>query len=194
MSATAAAKRPNLQRDDRGSMLIEFGLAAPIITVLLVGVLEIGLALFTMTLMEAAVRDASRFGITGRTADGKTREQAILDIVAATTLGLVDMDNAQVDILVYPNFASIGAETYLDGNANGVYDVGETFTDKNGNGTWDGDIGNPSPGASGEVVLYRLRYDWPLFTPIIGSFIGNSDTIRLSASVAVRNEPWGTTP
>jgi len=194
VSATAAAKRPNLRHDDRGSMLIEFGLAAPIITVLLVGVLEIGLALFTMTLMEAAVRDASRFGITGRTADGKTREQAILDIVAATTLGLVDMDNAQVDILVYPNFASIGAETYLDGNANGVYDVGETFTDKNGNGTWDGDIGNPSPGASGEVVLYRLRYDWPLFTPIIGSFIGNSDTIRLSASVAVRNEPWGTTP
>ena len=41
----------------------------------------------------------------------------------------------------------------------------------------------------GDVVVYRLSYDWnimiPLFEPIFG------ETVTLQANVAVRNEPFG---
>jgi Flp pilus assembly pilin Flp len=196
MSIRAPAVKDRRQGlGERGSVMIEFGLLAPIVVTLLVGVIEIGMTTFVQNLLEASVREASRFGITGRTVDGVTREQAILDVIEDRTIGLVDMSKAQVEMLVYPNFGSIGAsESYIDGNGNGAYDVGETFTDLNGNGTREADIGVTGPGAAGQVVLYRISYDWEILTPFATTFIGQDGKIRLSASVAVRNEPWGTTP
>ena len=61
---------------------------------------------------------------------------------------------------------------------------------RSGNGTWDSDIGVPGPGDAGDVVIYRIRYDWPLMTPFAGTFIGTDGIFPIRASVAVRNEPW----
>ncbi len=180
---------------ERGSVLIEFALVTPILVVLLMGILELGMAFFVMSLLEASVREASRYGITGRTEEGMSRADAILAIIEDRTIGLVDMTKIQVDTLVYPNFGAIGTgETYVDGNANGAYDDGETFTDSNSNGVRDADVGVPGVGGSGDIVLYRIRYNWELLTPFTAGFIGKDGKIPISASVAVRNEPWGTTP
>ena len=93
--------------------------------------------------------------------------------------------------LVYPGFGQIGqGEDFVDGNGNGTYDAGETFTDANANGVWDPDIGVAGPGNAGEVVLYKLQYDWPLLTPLMGSLLSPEGTIPIVASIAVRNEPW----
>ena len=114
-----------------------------------------------------------------------------LEIVGERTLGLVDMSTAQIEVLVYPGFGDIGkAEDFVDGDGNGTYDAGETFTDTNANGVWDADSGVPGPGGSGDIVVYRVQYDWPLFTPIFGSIMGGIETLPLTASLAVRNEPW----
>ncbi|MCP4228101.1 MAG: hypothetical protein GY773_32535 [Actinomycetia bacterium] len=54
---------------------------------------------------------------------------------------------------------------------------------------WDDDMGAAGLGGPGDVVVYRLSYDWnimiPLFEPIFG------ETVTLQANVAVRNEPFG---
>ena len=93
--------------------------------------------------------------------------------------------------LVYPSFSDVGAgEDYVDGNANGSYDAGETYTDSNGNGAWDSDIGVAGAGDTGDIVLYRISYDWPLLTPFASQFMGDSGAFTLQASIAVRNEPW----
>jgi len=107
---------------------------------------------------------------------------------------LVDLDNANVEVLVYPDFGSVGTgEDFVDGNGNGAYDAGETYTDGNGNGQWDADIGAAGAGNAGDVVVYRIQYNWPLLTPMGAAIIGDANgTIPLRASVAVRNEPWDT--
>ena len=147
--------------------------------------------MLTSTMMESSLREAARFGITGQETAGQTRLERISEIIDEHTLGLVDMNTANVNILIYPSFSDIGrGEDYVDGNANGMYDLGETFTDENGNGIWDEDVGVAGSGASGDIVVYQLQYDWPIMTPFGGSFIGTDGSIALNASIVVRNEPW----
>ncbi len=180
-----------LLKSDSGSTLIEFALIAPVLFLLISAAIEFGTAMLTSTLMESGLRDAARFGITGQQPTGKTRLERIIEIIDERTLGLVKIEDADVAVLVYPSFSDIGrGEDYIDGNTNGVYDVGETFTDENGNGAWDADVGAAGSGESGDIVVYRIRYDWSVFTPIASKFMGDNGVLGLSASIVVRNEPW----
>jgi Flp pilus assembly protein TadG len=170
---------------------VEFAFAAMPLVLMVVGTMEFGMIMFTSTLMESGLRDAARFGITGQEPEAQTRLERILDIIANRTLGLVDMTAAQVEVMVYPGYGDIGrGEAFVDGNANGKYDPGETFTDENGNGQWDADVGAPGAGGAGDIVVYRMNYDWPLLTPLLGHVIGVDGHFSLKAAVAVRNEPW----
>lgn len=177
--------------DERGSTLMEFAFGAPILATVMMASMEFGIVMLTNTLMESSLREAARFGITGQQITGKTRLERIIEIIDQRTLGLIDMNEADVQILVYPSFSDVGrGEDYVDGNANGQYDVGETFTDENGNGAWDADVGASGSGESGDIVAYRLKYDWQTLTPFASHFIGDGGVLHLTASIVVRNEPW----
>jgi Flp pilus assembly protein TadG len=177
--------------DIRGSTAVEFALTAPLFVLTILGVMVFGVILSTEALMEGAVRDAARFGVTGQ--NETERLQIIEDIVSERTIGLVDVDAAQIDVLTYGSFDVIGApEPFVDAAPyNGVYDPGETYTDINSNAQWDPDQGLASAGQSGEVVLYRITYDAPSMTGFLNHLIGGGDgVIQLVASIAVRNEPY----
>ena len=179
------------RRDRSGAAGVEFALTGPLFILTILGTMEIGMILSTEALMEGAVRDAARFGVTGQ--DEAERLAIIRDIIADRTIGLVDTDEAQIDVLTYGSFDVIGApEPFVDGLPfNGVYDVGESYTDINANGQWDPDQGLASAGQSGEVVLYRVTYDAPSLTGFLNHLIGgDDDVVQLVASIAVRNEPY----
>jgi len=178
-------------KDADGTTLLEFAFGAPILATVMLASMEFGTIMLTNTLMESSLREAARFGITGQQPDGVTRLERIIEIIDERTLGLVDMTEAQVDVLVYPSFSDVGrGEDYVDGNANGAYDPGETFTDENANGQWDADIGEAGSGESGDIVVYRLRYNWHTMTPFSAHFVGNDGVLGLTASIVVCNEPW----
>ena len=182
-----------LRRNEDGSPAVEIAFALPPLVIITVGTMEFGMILFVTVLMESSLRDAARFGITGHVPDGHDRQAYIIDLIDERTIGLVDMDAAEIDILSYPTFSDVGrGEEFVDGNGNGEYDAGETYKDENGNNQWDEDVGSPGAGESGEVVVYRISYEWPLMTPLAGSLFGDNGKFRINASVAVRNEPWET--
>lgn len=177
--------------DESGAAAVEFALTGPLFILTVLGVIEVGTILSTEALMEGAVRDAARFGVTGQ--NEAERLQIITDIISERTIGLVDMATAQIDVLTYGSFDVIGApEPFIDSAPyNGVYDAGETYTDINSNGQWDPDQGLASAGQSGEVVLYRITYNAPSLTGFLDHLIGGEDNaIQLMASIAVRNEPY----
>ncbi|MGB0695158.1 MAG: TadE/TadG family type IV pilus assembly protein [Rhodospirillaceae bacterium] len=175
---------------------VEFAVAASMLSALLLAVVEIGLIILTTALMEGGLRDASRFGITGQGADETERLTLILEEVETATIGLVDMDNAEIEMLIYPSFGDVGrGENFSDTNGNGTRDDGETYTDENGNGSYDDDIGVAGAGTARDVVVYRMRYPWSFMTPLAGDLIGNEDgQLILGASIVVRNEPWEDRP
>lgn len=183
-----------LWRRDEGTTALEFALVAPVLITTVVGIMEISMILIVSALIEGGLRDAARFGITGYVPQGTTREDKIKSIIADATIGLVDMSKVEVQTLVYPSFADIGKpEPYTDTNGNGQYDIGEPFTDINGNGQWDPDMGAAGLGGPGDVVLYKVRYKLPTLTLLLVPVIGGDDgKINLSASIAVRNEPYPT--
>jgi hypothetical protein len=178
--------------DDAGSAAVEFAFAAPILILITVAAIEFGMAMLVTTLAEGALRDAARFGVTGLEVAGQTRLERIVEMISERTFGLVDMENADVQVLVYPGFEDVGqGESFVDGNGNGVFDAGETFTDDNANGIWDADVGVAGAGGTGDVVAYRFQYAWPLLTPLGAGVIGADGHLTIEAGLAVRNEPWG---
>ena len=178
--------------DDAGSAAVEFAFAAPTLFLIAAAAIEFGMAMLVTTFAESALRDAARFGVTGLEVAGQTRVERIVEVISERTFGLVDMENADIRILVYPGFADVGqGESFVDGNGNGTFDAGETFTDDNGNGVWDADLGVAGAGEGGDVVAYRFRYAWPLLTPLGAGVIGPDGHLTIEAALAVRNEPWG---
>lgn len=179
-----------LSADWRGSAAVDFALVVGPFFLLVIGLLEFGMLMIGQTLLQNAVADASRFGLTGRTLEGQTREDVIAAIVNDGGIGLIDPARLVFETLVYPSFDSIGRpETFTDTNGNGQWDAGEPFADINGNGQWDADMGAAGLGGPEDIVLYRVRYDWRMLTPLISHLIPGG-AIRLEASLAVRNEPF----
>ena len=185
-----------LRTCDKGATAVEAAFTAPLIIFTMIGIIEILFAMFVTALMEGAVREASRFGITGFTPGTTDRAQMISDIVNDHTLGLIEISPSTVSILTYDSFDDIGEPEPVDPDqdidGDGVYDPddGDGYIDVNSNGQWDADQGSDGPGDAGEVVLYTVTYDWEIFTPLMAHVIGDNGKITLSSSIAVRNEPW----
>lgn len=155
------------------------------------GTFQVALILLAQSLLEGSVREAARYGITGYVYSGYSREQIIKSIVGQYTVGLVDMDKVTVTSVTYSSFTDVGQpEPFNDANHNGVYDPGESFDDVNGNGKWDADMGIAGAGGPGDVVVYTVSYDWPLWFGYVAKLFSDTGYIRLQASYAVRNEPW----
>jgi hypothetical protein len=182
---------PRFRHCTSGVAIVEFAFAAPILLMMVVGIMEISMIFFASTLLEGGLREAARFGITGSQGGAATREERIVEIMNDHGAGLITIAAEDITILVYQNFDSVGdPEPYADENTNGEFDAGEPFTDVNCNGQWDRDMGKSGAGSGGDVVMYRVDYEWPLLVGMLAPLIGNDGKVPLSASVAVRNEPY----
>lgn len=178
-----------LRGEEGGATVVEFAFVFPVFLLAVLGAIETAMVIFISSSIEAAVLEASRYGITGGTVPGVTREERVLGIVENKTYGLVDMDRVEIDTLVYESFDDIGQpEPFDDANGNGAYDLGEAFTDVNGNGQWDADMGAAGLGGPSDVVVYSVSYAWGIMTPMMRNIMGES--VLHVSSVAVRNEPF----
>lgn len=185
----AAVRR--LQHDEQGASALEFAFVAPMVALLIGGILDVAMILFVDSALEGGIRDASRFGITGFAPTAVSRETQIVNIINSRLMGLYVVNGNDVTEKVYATFTNIGQpEPYVDSNGNGRYDLGEPFTDINGNGKWDPDMAASGAGGSGQVVVYQVTVNWRPLTPLLLPFLGGHSTVRLAASMAVRNEPF----
>jgi TadE-like protein len=179
--------------DLRGQAAIEFAFLAPIFIGMLCAIMEFSGIMFVQAVLEGSAREASRYGLTGFAQGGVSREDQILAIVESNTFGIVDMDHLEMETLVYENFGDIGEpEPFTDEDGDGVWDNDEPFTDINGNGNWDPDMGAAGLGGPGDVVVYRMSYDWDIMIPLFRPLFG--DAITLQSNIAVRNEPFTPPP
>ncbi|MGD9650355.1 MAG: TadE/TadG family type IV pilus assembly protein, partial [Dongiaceae bacterium] len=129
--------------DNRGSVAVEWGLTAPLVILMIVGILEVSMVMVVNSFIEGGLREAARYGITGGTAaqNAATRQQRIREIIVENSFGLLDPNLLTISTKVYPSFNMIGDEAYTDSNHNGAYDIGEAYVDRNSNGAWDADSG-----------------------------------------------------
>ncbi|WP_445599062.1 TadE/TadG family type IV pilus assembly protein [Azospirillum sp. A39] len=180
-------RRP-LAACDRGGTVVEFALALPVLLVAVAAVIELSGILFVDAALESGIRAASRHGSTGHERAGMTRSEAIVATVSQRSLGLANAGNMTVTTRVYDRFAAMNTdEPFSDVNDNGLHDPGEPYEDRNGNGRYDGGV--PGPGGANAIVVYTARVDLRFLTPL-SDLLGRAGTVRLTATTAVRNEPY----
>lgn len=180
------------RKSQSGSAMVEFALIAPAFLAIVGGIMEFSGILFAQTLLEGGIREASRFGIIGSSPNASAGATAIQAIISKNSFGVIDADEIRIETLAYNSFGVVGQpEPFDDANGNGRFDPDEEdFVDVNGNNIRDEDQGELGLGSGNQVVLYRLAYDWDIMIPIFRPFFG--DQVALEATIAVRNEPFGT--
>lgn len=181
-----------LLRDSEGVTAVEFAFIAPIFLLTVLGIMEVSMIAFATSLLEGGLREAARFGITGLAANNGSREQRIVEIINEHGAGIVTVSPVDVTTRTYANFTDIGdPEPYVDTNGDGSYSPGEPFTDVNCSGAWEEDMGQSGAGDGGDVVIYEVLYEHRLMTGVLLPIFGQGGKFPISASVAVRNEPFG---
>jgi Flp pilus assembly protein TadG len=179
-----------LLREQGAASAVEFALVAPVVLALVAGTLEFSMLSLGNAMLHNAVAEAARVGMT---TNGSTalREDRIREEVARYTSSFLDPRRIGVETLVYDSFANVGQpEPFTDHNGNGVWDPGEPFSDVNGNGQWDADRGTEGVGGPSDIVLYRITYDWQMWTPLVRNIVRPDGRIPLAATLAVRNEAF----
>jgi Flp pilus assembly pilin Flp len=183
-----------LLRDERGVTAVEFAMIAPVFLLIISGIIEFAMIMFTTTVMESATNSTSRMGKTGFNPSGVTRQQAIIDSVANRTAGLLNAGLITITSQVYSDFSKIGQPepciNPINPPCGGT--PGVNFNDINGNGTWDSDMGSAGLGNQGDIVVYSVTYPWNIMSPIMRPFLGS--VFNITVRSVVRNEPFGTLP
>jgi Flp pilus assembly pilin Flp len=180
-----------LWRDERGVTAIEYAVIAPVMMLLVFGIIEFAMIMAVHNTMEGATAVSSRLGKTGYTGSGLTRQQTILNAVNARASALLDPAKLTVTSKFYKQYDQINdPEPFIDANGNSSFDVGETFTDINGNAQWDADMASSGYGSAGDIVVYTVSYPWSLMTPIMRELIGVNGNYTITTRAVVKNEPY----
>jgi Flp pilus assembly protein TadG len=179
----------NVLRDASGVTVIEFAIVAPVMLLMLMGFFDLAHTEYARSVLQGAMQMAARnstleSGLTSQAAIDAYVENQVKSVVGTAAVFTPTR-------LSYTDFSSVGkAETYVDSNKNGQYDVGECFEDVNGNGQWDADLGKGGQGGADDAVLYTMSVSYKRMFPM-AKMLGWSGTQTITASTVLRNQPYG---
>lgn len=171
----------------RGSAAIEFALVAPVFFALLFAILETALMFFASQVLETAAQNAARVVLTGQaqaqsgsvsgcqTTPGATLacdQTTFKAYVCAQIPALFDCSKVFVDVVSSNSFGALNLTSY--GDSCNFNPTGMQY----------------NAGASGQVVVVRLFYQWPLIVTGLGYNMGCSNKRLLVATTAFKNEPF----
>jgi len=182
-------------RCEKGSAGLQFAMIAPAYFLLLMGTVEAGIIFFAQSSLQNAVNEAARLVRTGQSAcysldsnnicKSMTADQFrakvcsnVSVLLQSCSLDSSGNSSLQFDVKVYPaGFTGVTNASPLD-------------ADKNLPRLTNFDTGSPC-----DVVLVRVFYRWPVFTPMLSFFLANMNGSYhlLATAAAFRNEPYTTT-
>lgn len=179
-----------LRRAQRGATIVEFALIAPVMLVMLMGLMEVCYESYVQSILNGAIRKAGRdAGIQDGEKNWATIDQIVLTQVQRVAASATIVNSVHQS---YSSFSKVQVpEPYTDSNKNGKYDAAsECFTDVNGNNIWDSDQGaaNDQGGAS-DVAVYTLTIKYLRPFPL-AKFIGLSTFGNMTAQTIMRNQPY----
>ena len=189
-----------LVREQSGVTIVEFGLVAPVMLLLIMGLGDMLYQGYLQSILTGAVQKAGRdSGIEGGASTSSTIDAKVISMVgqivknptqscSTSTSGSATWCSTRKS---YDSFTEVAPEPFTDTNGNGVRDAKECFTDENGNGVWDADPGVSGQGGASDVTLYTMSITYPRLFPVAGLF-GWSNRQTVSASTLLKNQPYAT--
>jgi hypothetical protein len=177
--------RNRLGADKRGVALTEFALVAPVFMVVLMGVFDIGYAMYAKSLLQGSVEAAGRVASLENTTTAQIDQRVRDTVESLNRTGDLSFDRSY-----YQNYLDISVpEDFTDANGNTVRDAGECFIDRNGNSAWDQDVGISGRGGAQDVVVYTATLTYDRLFPIWG-LLNQPSTQTLTGVTYLRNQPF----
>lgn len=158
-----------LRKNSEGATAIEFAMVAPVLFLMIFGIVECGLLMTTQSALEGAASHAAReYKAASRSTNASgAGVSTIRNIIIRYASGLVTAGRLRVIMTPLGSFGSAGMPD------------GSTVNSSSG-----------STGTNSQVVQYRVYYDYKVYTPFLANIIGDSrGMVPLMASTVVRNEP-----
>jgi Flp pilus assembly protein TadG len=180
-AAKAKTRHPWLRRFGRnrdGATAVEFALVMPVFLFFLTSIFQIGIVFVAGQVLEDATTEFARRIRTGQTQAGSITQTQFRDALCERIRVFMTCadGNLLVDVQVLPSgFGSVDLGWPID--ENGVFQ----------------DEGQFNPGGSGDIVLVRAFFQYPVWLPFIGETMANLPNGKrlIAASAAFRNEPFG---
>lgn len=178
-----------LARDQRGATLPEFAIVLPTFLLLLFGIFDIGQTMYAQSVLQGAMQDAGRdAGLESGPNQLAQIDQYIKDQTKPIVFGNPEYTLKRVN---YKSFNDVGRpEDFEDKNHNEQYDNDECFWDENNTGQWEDDVGKDGIGGAKDVAVYTATVEYDRVFPL-WKLIGLSDKSTITASTALRNQPYG---
>lgn len=176
---------------EEGQGLVEMALVLPIFILVVAGLLDIGMGVYTNSSLSQAAREGARLAAAEAGWVGRDGPACIRSEAERTKLGQHVCPATAVDFKSHV-VAAVNRMTATLGPVNAVYvscnvgDAGDplptgAWTEATeGNGCTDGSGG--SIGTAGQIVSVRIDYTYRTFTPVINSFLAS---VPLSASASM---------
>ncbi len=179
-------RRRSLRRDRDGVTAVEFAIVAPVMLLLIFGLLDLTFQAYIQSVLDGAVNAAARSGtIEENAADQSAVDQRVADQVHT----VVSQARMTFDRTNYVTVSQIGKpELFDDDNKNDEYDPDECFIDYNRNGVWDADRGRIGQGGADDFVRYTATATYQRLFPM--AMFGLPATQRLTAVSVLRNQPY----
>ena len=171
----------------RGSAAVEFALVAPMFFGLLFAIIETALMFFASQVLETVTQNSARAILTGQAqAQGGSVatcqtspnsvtacDQTTFKAYVCTQIpALFDCSKLYVDVVSTSSFGTLSLTSY--GDSCNFNPTGMQY----------------NAGASGQVVVVRLFYQWPLIVTGLGYNAGCSNKRLMVATAAFKNEPF----
>ena len=151
-----------LARDTRAAAAVEFAMVGSVFMLLICMTLELGLTLFTQSVMDNALRDGARLIRTNQASSSSTFVSAVCNEVGTVLIPSCST-NLQYYVATASSFSSLSAKT---GTLPNSYTAGSSAAD----------------------MLAQIAYARPTLIPWASKFLGGTDL--LISTVAFQNEPY----
>lgn len=179
-----------LRRDTRGATLMEFGIVAPVLCLLLIGAFDLGHTLYVKTVLQGIMQKTAR----DSALESGLANDALIDAKVTQQVQLLS-SSAEIDFSrryyrTFSDAAAAQAEPFTDTNDNGFCDGGEPFEDQNNNGVFDADGADEGQGGAKDSVLYTVTVSYPRLFPM-NTMIGLPDTTIVKGAMILANQPYG---
>jgi Flp pilus assembly protein TadG len=166
----AATRRFRTAR--QGSAAVEFAFIAPVFFGLLFAILDAAMIFFAGQTLETATQASARLILTGQAQNGNYTAAQFKTDFCNNIAALITCSGVYLDVESYSSFSNV------------------TIATPSCTSSFSGMSYNP--GTSGDVVVVRAYYQWPLFVPNFGFNPSQSGTncYLLTGTAAFRNEPY----
>ena len=166
---------------------VEFALVAPVFLYFLIGIFEIALMMFAISVVETATQDAARRLLTGQAQQSADASATFRTALCDSLVVVYDCNDITLDVRTYADYASVTIpDVRINGNGDLVIDDGDD--DDSNDVLYNAQF---TPGGASTINVVKAIYTWDFATPFIGQFLSDNGTSKnLSTTVVFRSEPY----